>query len=125
MVSVPSVAWMRGSYALRKSSNAPYVTELPGSVCEEPGIPQVLVQLGSPDAQRAWEQFLLFYGAVLYQVARTSTRDEEEATDCFVFVCEKLAEKGYRRLRSVQYISTPRLWPRPSSRVTCSSHRIW
>jgi|SRR5215831_1039219 len=89
---------MRGSYALRKSSNAPHATEPPGSISQEPGIPQMLIQLGSPHAQRAWEQFLLLYGAVLYQVVRTSTREEEEAADCFVFVCEKLAEKGYRRL---------------------------
>jgi RNA polymerase sigma factor (sigma-70 family) len=35
---------------------------------------------------------------VLYQVVWTSAREEEEVADCFVFLCEKLAADGYRRL---------------------------
>jgi len=89
---------MRGSYALRKSSNAPHATDTRSSKCQEWGIAQLLAQLRSSDARGAWDQFLLHYGAVLYQVVRASARDEEEIADCFVFACEKLAEKGYRRL---------------------------
>ena len=84
---------------MRKSPSATRVTDARGSTSEEAGIAQVLVELGSSDAQSAWESFLRGYGAVLYQVARASTREQEEAADCFVFVCEKLAEKDYRRLR--------------------------
>jgi RNA polymerase sigma factor (sigma-70 family) len=42
--------------------------------------------------------FLLQFGDTLYQVAGISTRNEDEAADCFVFVCEKLAENAFRRL---------------------------
>src|SRR6516164_2506778 len=89
---------IRGSCALRKSSTTAHSTGDPGSIGEEVGIAQVLVQLRSANPQGAWEQFLLQYDRVLYQAVRTSTRDEEAAADCFVFVSEKLAEKGYRRL---------------------------
>jgi RNA polymerase sigma factor (sigma-70 family) len=89
---------MCGSYALRKSPTSAHRTAAPGSICPESGIAQLLVELRSSLPQGAWEQFLLEYGAVLYQVVRTFTREEEEARDCFVFVCEKLAEKGYGRL---------------------------
>ena len=83
---------------MRKSSTTAHSTGDPGSIGEEVDIAQVLVQLRSANPQGAWEQFLLQYGRVLYQAVRTSTRDEEAAADCFVFVSEKLAEKGYRRL---------------------------
>ena len=98
MVSLPCATLIRGSCALRKSSTTAHSTGDPGSIGEEVGIAQVLVQLRSANPQGAWEQFLLQYGRVLYQAVRTSTRDEEAAADCFVFVSEKLAEKGYRRL---------------------------
>jgi len=87
---------MRGSYVLRKPSTAAQATD--GSIGEEAAIRKLLRQLRSSDAPGAWEHFLLEYGAVLYQAVRTSTREEEEAADCFVFICEKLAENDYRRL---------------------------
>src|SRR6516225_6325270 len=87
---------MRGSYVLRKPSTAAQATD--GSIGEEAAIRKLLRQLRSADAPGAWEHFLLEYGAVLYQAVRTSTREEEEAADCFVFICEKLAENDYRRL---------------------------
>jgi RNA polymerase sigma factor (sigma-70 family) len=91
-------AWLRGSYALRKSSISAHATDTHDSDRRVADVALLLVQLCSSDAQSAWERFLLGYGAVLYQAVRASTRDEEEAADCFVFVCEKLAENGYRRL---------------------------
>jgi DNA-directed RNA polymerase specialized sigma subunit, sigma24 homolog len=62
------------------------------------GATALLNGLRSTHAQEAWQDFLLQFGDTLYQVAGISTRNEEEAADCFVFVCEKLAENAYRRL---------------------------
>jgi hypothetical protein len=63
--------------------------------------------------------FLLQFGDTLYQVAGISTRNEDEAADCFVFVCEKLAENAFRRLlcfkpAGTASFSTPR---NPSSNL--------
>ena len=68
------------------------------SAGSDTAISPLLARLRSPDAQAAWEDFLVGCGAIIYQAVRPSAREEEEAADCFVFVCGKLAENGYRRL---------------------------
>lgn len=71
---------------------------LGASTGSDAAISPLLARLRSSDAQAAWEDFLVQYGAIMYQAVRPSARDEEEVAECFVFVCGKLAEKGYRRL---------------------------
>jgi len=68
------------------------------SAGSETTISPLIARLRSSDAQAAWEDFLVEYGAIIYQAVRPSAREEEEVADCFVFVCGKLAENGYRRL---------------------------
>lgn len=49
-------------------------------------------------AQDAWTEFLENYSPVLLQAVRRTIWDSERAADCFVFVCEQLSVRGYRRL---------------------------
>jgi len=58
----------------------------------------LLDRLRSTHAQEAWHDFLLQFAGTLYHVAGISARNEEEAANCFVFICEKLAENAFRRL---------------------------
>jgi len=58
----------------------------------------LLERLRSADAQAGWQEFLLQYNPVLYQTVRTFTDDEDEASDCFVHICEQLVRNGFRRL---------------------------
>ena len=63
-------------------------------------IESLLEELQSGDAQLAWRTFLTSYSDLIYGVIRTFARNADHAGDCFLFVCEKLADKKYRRLRS-------------------------
>lgn len=58
----------------------------------------LLRQLRSTDTQAAWEDFLREYSSVLYQTVWKFTQNEDEAADCFVYVCEQLAKNAFRRL---------------------------
>lgn len=58
----------------------------------------LLEQFSSGDAEIAWREFLASYSDLIYTVARTFTKDSDEANDCFIYVCEKLIERNYRRL---------------------------
>jgi RNA polymerase sigma factor (sigma-70 family) len=63
-------------------------------------IQRLLEEFGSDEADRAWRSFLTAYSDLIYGVIRTFTRDADDAGDCFLFVCEKLSDKKYRRLRA-------------------------
>jgi len=71
---------------------------LGGNRTSSDAVALVLERLRSPDAQAGWEEFLLQYSSVLYQSALTFTHDEDEASECFVHICEQLARNGFRRL---------------------------
>jgi RNA polymerase sigma factor (sigma-70 family) len=60
---------------------------------------EVLEQLRSGEPQEAWTQFLQEYSALMFRVVRHFEHDAEHAADCFQFVCERLSEKNFRRLR--------------------------
>ncbi|RPH97174.1 MAG: sigma-70 family RNA polymerase sigma factor [Lysobacterales bacterium] len=59
-----------------------------------------LKQLASPAAGDAWKIFVQRYAGVLISVVRQYQRDEQAVNDLFLFVCERLSDKGFRRLRS-------------------------
>ena len=65
----------------------------------ETRIDQILEQLGSPASQEGWCAFLEAYGGIVFQVIRHFQSDDEGAADCFQFVCERLCESRFRRLR--------------------------
>lgn len=73
----------------------------PGS--EESGeesVGSLLDRLTSGRADIAWTEFLRLHSPLVMQVARQFTTGAEQASDCFLFVCERLSDDGFRRLRS-------------------------
>jgi len=60
----------------------------------------LLDQLSSGRADIAWAEFLKRYSALIMQAARQFERGRENASDCFLFVCEGLSDNEFRRLRS-------------------------
>ena len=65
----------------------------------ETQIDHILEQLGAHASQDAWSIFLENYGGIIFQVIRHFESDAEDAADCFQFVCERLCEAQFRRLR--------------------------
>jgi RNA polymerase sigma factor (sigma-70 family) len=61
-------------------------------------IGQLLEALQSDEAEAAWSAFLTSYSELMFAVVRTFAKDDDHSSDCFLFVCEKLADKKYRRL---------------------------
>jgi len=59
----------------------------------------LLCRFQSPGAQEAWAEFLQSYAPLIFQVVRLSALDADAAADCFLFVCEQLSRKRFRRLR--------------------------
>lgn len=64
----------------------------------DPSIAELQRALRTERAQTAWTEFLEGYGPIILQAVRRSIWDSECAADCFVFVCEQLSARGYRRL---------------------------
>lgn len=67
---------------------------------EDSPIARILERLGSQEFQQAWAEFLESYSPHLLQTVRLFERDADHVADCFLFVCERLSEKGVRRLRA-------------------------
>ena len=81
----------------------------------------ILQALRSRDPSEAWVEFLETYGPVLYQAARAYTTDQDAATDCYVYLCEQLAENGFRRLLkfNLKGVATFTTWLRVVARNLC------
>ncbi|MGH9871456.1 MAG: sigma-70 family RNA polymerase sigma factor [Pyrinomonadaceae bacterium] len=62
-------------------------------------IERILRDLDSGDPEEAWTEFLRDYAAQTFQVIRYFESDPDRASDCFQFVCERLVEDRFRRLR--------------------------
>ena len=67
-----------------------------------PDVARILDDLGSANASEAWVEFLESYASLIQQVIHLQERDPDRASDCFLFMCERLSEKQFRRLRSFQ-----------------------
>jgi len=65
----------------------------------EARIDELLEQLCSPDSHEAWSAFLEQYASLILQVIRHFRGDSDDSADCFQFVCERLCEDRFRRLR--------------------------
>lgn len=61
-----------------------------------------LLGLFQTDARQAWDLFLDRYSNYILSVLRHMGFDHDEAMDRFVFVCEKLCESDFRRLRGIR-----------------------
>ncbi len=67
---------------------------------EDPPISRVLERLGSKESHHAWSDFLESFSPDILQTVKIFERDTDPVADCFLYVCERLSEKGFRRLRS-------------------------
>jgi RNA polymerase sigma factor (sigma-70 family) len=61
---------------------------------------KILRDLGTPSAGAAWQDFLARHTALMLSVIRQHQHQEQRIHDCYIFVCEKLADNRFRRLRS-------------------------
>ncbi len=81
----------------------------------------------SSNSSAAWELFLSEYSSVLYQAARTHSHDEDGAADCFLYLCERLAENNFRRLLKFKPAGTAKFttWLHVVARNLCFDwHRV-
>jgi len=83
---------------MRKSADVIAARALFDNRISSASVTLLFTQLRSADAQTAWKEFLLQYSSVLYQSVLTFTRDEDDASDCFVHICEQLVRNRFRRL---------------------------
>jgi RNA polymerase sigma factor (sigma-70 family) len=75
--------------------------ESPGSKeSGEESVRCLLDQLSSGRADLAWTEFLSRHSGMIMQTARQFASGTEQASDCFLFACERLSDYGFRRLRS-------------------------
>jgi len=72
------------------------VTNFPNEECH---IIKVIERLSSRQAQAAWVEFLQAFSPIILQIVQLFEREPDHISDCFLFVCEGLARKQFRRLR--------------------------
>ena len=60
----------------------------------------ILTQLDSPGAGKAWRKFLDRYASLILRIARQHATSQQGQSDCFLFICEKLADDQFRRLKA-------------------------
>ncbi|MBA2702850.1 MAG: sigma-70 family RNA polymerase sigma factor [Blastocatellia bacterium] len=65
-------------------------------------IERTLRELVSQNPQEAWDEFLREYAAHILQVVRQFEKNSDQASDCFQFVCERLVDRKFRRLRKFE-----------------------
>ncbi len=68
----------------------------------ESPIEDVLHRLQSSSAGAAWSDFLGRYSAIIMHIAGRYEYDRDRRQDCYLFVCEKLSDNGFRRLLRYQ-----------------------
>ena len=66
---------------------------------KSPDIARILGELSSRAAADAWGEFLDAYAALILRVIQFEERDPDDVSDCFLFVCEQLSDRNFRRLR--------------------------
>lgn len=62
-------------------------------------IGNLLSGLNSRHPDKAWEWFLQAFSPLLMKAARFHAQSNDLSQDCFLFICEKLLERRFRRLR--------------------------
>jgi len=68
----------------------------------DPFIASMLSAVASSERQSAWCAFLERYSGLIYHVVRSFDRDPDRNGNCFLFVCEQLSDKNFRRLRKFE-----------------------
>jgi len=62
-------------------------------------VSHLLDRFDSADSAAAWSDFLQTYAPYMLQIARLHERDDDRVSDCFLFVCQELSRRRFRRLR--------------------------
>ena len=68
----------------------------------ESSVEELLLRLKSTGASKAWTQFLESYSATISHVASQYVYDRALRNECYLFICGKLSNNGFRRLLSYQ-----------------------
>ena len=63
-------------------------------------IEEILRRLKSADAGAAWSEFLDRYAGLIMKTAGQFEYEQVRVNDCFMYVCEKLSDNGFKRLLS-------------------------
>jgi len=61
-------------------------------------IDSILARISSDGAGTAWKSFLETYSPLIMYVVSHYEGDANRAADCFLYVCEKLSDDGFKRL---------------------------
>lgn len=70
----------------------------PADISGDPDIETILHRLNGSDPGVAWAAFIDRYSARIMRIVRQFEFEQDRSQDCFLHVCEKLCEKGFRRL---------------------------
>jgi DNA-directed RNA polymerase specialized sigma24 family protein len=70
----------------------------PGQRISEKSDVGLLSQLKTPDAWLAWKEILNRHASLIMKTASQFEFQQERKNECFLFVCEKLTDNGFRRL---------------------------
>jgi RNA polymerase sigma factor (sigma-70 family) len=62
----------------------------------------MLLALCSTERHAAWCAFLECYSGLIYHVVRSFDREPDRSGNCFLYVCEQLSDKDFRRLRKFE-----------------------
>jgi RNA polymerase sigma factor (sigma-70 family) len=65
---------------------------------QEHNISDLLHRLNSADAGSAWAEFIDRYAQLIMNTATQIEFEQDRVNDCFLYVCEKLNDEGFRRL---------------------------
>lgn len=65
---------------------------------EQQDTANLLHGLSSGDSGAAWAAFIDRYAPVIFRAVRQFEFEQERADDCFLYLCEKLCEQGFKRL---------------------------
>ena len=64
----------------------------------ERSVEDILHRLNSSDAGPAWSEFVDRYSGLIMKTALQFEYQQDRSNECFLFVCEKLVDDGFRRL---------------------------
>ncbi|MEP6718400.1 MAG: sigma-70 family RNA polymerase sigma factor [bacterium] len=65
----------------------------------EESVNNLLERLSSSNPEEGWSLFLQEYSSLILQVARHLEHDADLVGDCFQFVCERLSDSSFQKLR--------------------------
>ena len=61
-------------------------------------IRDLLYRLNSVDSGAAWAEFIDHFAPLIMKAASQFEYEQSRSNDCFLYVCEKISDGGFRRL---------------------------